>query len=175
MNTHLVLLLTRDRHLEKLLAEALLESGALVLVARNIGDALQIVCTRGRECDFAVIDFANGCHGMTLLSTVNTCRPELPIIVVTSSDVYQATVLVCAIDVAACLAKPVSAAELRIVIQELGEPEPEFAVAKIRAANNAKNESHHFSSNGIAKATNPFTRPMPRERVWSEPPFFVRT
>ncbi len=129
MNSRLVLLLTRDRNFERLLAEALLNNGAAVLIARNVGDALQIVCARGREFDFAVIDFDDGCHGMTLLSAINTCRPELPIIVVTSSDAYHAAALAYANGAAACLAKPISAAELGIVIRELGEPKLELEAA----------------------------------------------
>lgn len=126
MNSRLVLLLTRDRNFERLLAEALLNNGAVVLIARNVSDALQVVCARGREFDFAVIDFDDGCHGMTLLSAVNMCRPELPIIVVTSGDAYHAAALAYANGAAACLAKPISAAELGIVIRELGEPKLEL-------------------------------------------------
>ena len=129
MNSRLVLLLTRDRNFERLLAEALLNNGAVVLIARNVGDALQIVCARGREFDFAVIDFDDGCHGMTLLGAINTCRPELPIIVVTSSDADHAAALAYANGAAACLAKPISAAELGIVIRELGEPKLELEAA----------------------------------------------
>ena len=129
MNSRLVLLLTRDHNFERLLAEALLHHGAVMLIARNVGDALQIVCARGRELDFAVIDFDDGCHGMTLLSAVNTCRPELPIIVVTSGDAYHAAALAYANGAAACLAKPISAAELEIVIRELGEPKLELEAA----------------------------------------------
>ena len=129
MNSRLVLLLTRDRNFERLLAEALLNNGAVVLIARNVGDALQIVCARGREFDFAVIDFDDGCHGMTLLSAINTCRPELPIIVVTSGDAYHPAALAYANGAAACLAKPISAAELGIVIRELGEPKLELEAA----------------------------------------------
>ncbi len=129
MNSRLVLLLTHDRNFERLLAEALLDHGAVMLIARNVGDALQIVCARGREFDFAVIDFDDGCHGMTLLSAINTCRPELPIIVVTSGDAYHAAALAYANGAAVCLAKPISAAELEIVIRELGEPKLELEAA----------------------------------------------
>ena len=130
MNTRLVLLLTRDREFEKLLAEAVLKTGvAVILVARNIGDALQMVCARGRELDFAVIDFDDGCHGMTLLSALDTCRADLPVVVVTSSDAYHAAAIAYANGVAACLAKPISGAELEIVIRELREPKLELTAA----------------------------------------------
>jgi DNA-binding NarL/FixJ family response regulator len=100
-----------------------------VLLARNAGDALQIVCARGRELDFAVIDFADGCHGLTLLSALHTCHPELPMIVVTSSDAHDAAALLYANDVQACLAKSISTAELEIAISELTQPEHELEIA----------------------------------------------
>ena len=129
MKSRLVFLLTRDRNFERLLTAARPSNGAVVLIARNVGDALQIVCARSREFDFAVIDFDDGCHGMTLLGAINTCRPELPIIVVTSGDAYHAAALAYANGAAACLAKPISAAELGIVIRKLGTPKLQLEAA----------------------------------------------
>ena len=130
MNMRLILLLTRDRDLEKTLTEAVLATGpAIILIARTVGDALQIVCVRGRELDYAVIDFDDGCHGMTLLSALQTCRPELPMIVVTSKDVYHAAAVAYANGVAACLAKPISASDLEMVIRELRNPKLELEAA----------------------------------------------
>ena len=126
----LILLLTRDRDFETILTEAVLATGpAVILVARTDGDALQIACTRGRELDFAVIDFDDGCHGMTLLSALDNCRPELPVVVVTSKDVYHVAAVAYANDVAACLAKPIGASDLEIVIRELRNPKLELEAA----------------------------------------------
>jgi len=100
-----------------------------VLVARNAGETLQIVCSRGKELDLAVIDFDDGCHGMTLLSALNTCQPVLSIIVVTSSDAYHAAAITYVNNVAACLAKPILDGELRIVIEELTDPRLQFEAA----------------------------------------------
>jgi DNA-binding NtrC family response regulator len=122
MKPRLVLLLTRDSNFQSLLGERLYDGGAIILVARNINDAIQLMCSRGSELDLVVIDFDDGCHGITLLSAIQTCRPELPIIVVTSSDAYHAAAIVFANGVQACLAKPISAAELKVVIEELAEP-----------------------------------------------------
>lgn len=127
MNAHLVLLLTQDCDFEKLLKEALLESDATVLVTRNVGDALQIVCTRGAELDFAVID-RDDCHGMTLLSAINACRHELPIVVMTC-EAYHCAALAYANGAAACVAKPITATELALAIHDLRAPKLELAVA----------------------------------------------
>lgn len=127
MNARPILLLTRDREFENVLTEAVLATGAgVLLVARTVGDALQIVCTRGRELDFAVMDFDDGCHGMTLVRALDTCRPGLPVIVVTSQDVYHAAAVAYANGVAACLAKPIGASDLGIVIRELRNPKLEL-------------------------------------------------
>ena len=129
MNPPTILLLTRDDALQKILNQALSDTEAIVLRADNIGDALQIVCRHGRGLSFAMIDFAGGCHGMTLLNALKMCRPHLPLIVTTSDDVYHASMLAYANDVAACLAKPIFAAELKIVIEELAEPKLQLGAA----------------------------------------------
>jgi DNA-binding NtrC family response regulator len=129
MNSQMILLLTRDDALQKVLNQALGDTEAIVLRADNVGDALQVVCQHGRELSFAVIDFAGGCHGMTLLNALKMCRPHLPLIVSTSDDAYHASMLAYANEVAACLAKPILAAELKIVIQELAEPKLQLGAA----------------------------------------------
>jgi DNA-binding NtrC family response regulator len=129
MKPRLILLATQDRNLQALLSEALLGQGAIVLAARNAGEALELVCSRGREFDLAMIDFDDGCHGMTLVSALNTCQPALPVIVVISSDAYHAAAIAYANGAAVCLAKPVSAEELRIVIEEIAEPKLQLEAA----------------------------------------------
>jgi len=126
MTARPVLLLTRDDEFEKLLKEAFLESAATILIARNVDDALQIVCTRGAELDLAVID-RDDCHGINLLSAINACQHNLPIVVVTSGDTYHCAALAYANGAAACLVKPIAAAELRLAIQNLGAPKLELA------------------------------------------------
>jgi DNA-binding NtrC family response regulator len=132
MKPRLVLLLTRDSNFQSLLGEVLYDDGAIILVARNITDAIQLMCSRVTELDLVVIDFDDGCHGMTLLSAIQMCRPELPIIVVTSSDAYQAAAIVFANGVQACLAKSTSATELKIVIEELAEPSLQLVAATVQ-------------------------------------------
>jgi DNA-binding NtrC family response regulator len=83
---------------------------------------LQIIFDRGGALDLAVIDFDQGCHGMTLLSAIKSCFEKLPIVVVVSSDTYHAAALAYANGAGACVAKPVTGAELEIVLQQLREP-----------------------------------------------------
>jgi DNA-binding NtrC family response regulator len=80
------LLYTHDRNVDELLAQALFGTGTIILNARSVGDALQIVCHWGRELDFVVLDFNEGCRGMILLSALHTCFDKLPTFVVTSKD-----------------------------------------------------------------------------------------
>jgi DNA-binding NtrC family response regulator len=129
MNVRLVLLLTRDRAFEDLLAGALQKSESAVLFTRNVAEALQIACSRIRDLDLVVIDLDGGCHGMTLLSAMNTWRPELRMLVTASSDTYRVATLAYANGAAACLAKPISTNELEIVIGKLGTSKPRLAAA----------------------------------------------
>ena len=68
MKSPLLLLFTRDGDFAQSVCEALSGTGTVVLIARDVRDGLQIVCQRGRELDFALMDFDYGSHGMALLS-----------------------------------------------------------------------------------------------------------
>jgi CheY-like chemotaxis protein len=112
MKPQLILVFTRDRNFAQLVREALVGTTAIVLTAQNVADALQIVCQRGRELDFALMDFDGGCRGMTLLSAVHTCHQRLPILVTTSQDVHHSNAVAYANGARACLDKPVQALQL---------------------------------------------------------------
>ena len=124
MKSRLILLLTRDQEFEDVLTQALQGDDTTVLVSHTIESALQTVCAQGKELDTAVIDFAEGSHGMTLLRAIKACRADLPIIVVTSSDFYHAAALAYANDVDGCLAKPVTGVELKLVLEKLRALKP---------------------------------------------------
>jgi DNA-binding response OmpR family regulator len=133
MKSNLILLLTEHIDVEEQLAEAAREAGASVILAADVGEAIQIVCTC-REIDLAIIDFDDGCHGMTLLSTLSMLRDDLPIVVIASDDIDHAAALAYANGAAACLAKPVNATELEIVIRALGETEAQSEVGELLAS-----------------------------------------
>src|SRR6267143_4089696 len=108
MKSPLILLFARDGDFAQLVREALFGTDAIVLVARDVRDGLQIVHQRGRQLDFALMDFDNGCRGMTLLSAVHTCYERLPIVVTTSDDAEHACFLAYANGARTCLKKPLS-------------------------------------------------------------------
>jgi CheY-like chemotaxis protein len=112
MKPKVVLLYTRDGGFDGLLGEALSGTGVVVLVARTVADALQIVCRRGRELAFALMDFDGGCRGMTVLSAIHTCFEQLPIVVTTSKDAEHVTAVAYANGARACLNKPFRSAGL---------------------------------------------------------------
>lgn len=109
---HVVLLFTRDRAFDTLVAEALLGSSAIVLITRNVSDALQVVCARGRELRLAVLDFDHDCGGMTLLSAMHTCYGELPIVIAAADAEDRFRTLAFANGARAWLSKPVQVASL---------------------------------------------------------------
>jgi DNA-binding NtrC family response regulator len=129
MSAHLVLLLTQDPGLQISLSQTLAREETIILVAHNAGEAMQIVCTHGKELDFAVVDFDDGCRGMTLLSAMEICQPALPLIAIISNDAYHAAAVVYANGVNACLAKPIRAEDLEIVIHELAKPKLQLKAA----------------------------------------------
>jgi DNA-binding response OmpR family regulator len=114
-----VLLYTRDRAFDRLVREALSGTNAVVLIARTVRDALQIVCKRGRGLDFALMDFDGGCRGMTLLSAVHTCFEHLPILVTTSEDTVHASAIAYANGARSCLTKPRHASMLSAAFADL--------------------------------------------------------
>jgi CheY-like chemotaxis protein len=122
MKSPLILLFTRDSDFAQSVREAVSGTGVVVLIARDVRDGLQIVCQRGRELDFALMDFDDGCRGRTLLSAVHTCYERLPIVVTTSEAAEQASFLACANGARTCLKKPLSAAGFAKVIADVTAP-----------------------------------------------------
>jgi DNA-binding response OmpR family regulator len=122
MNPQLVLLYTRDEKFGATLAEALIGKGATILTAQNVTDALKLVCRHARNLDLAVLDFSEGCRGMTLLSAIHTCAQRLPVLVTTSTDVEHTKPIAYANGARACLNKPLGAAALGIAIAEVIVP-----------------------------------------------------
>ena len=122
MKSPVILLFTRDGDFAQSVGEALLGTGAAVLIARDVRDGLQIVRQRGRELDCALMDFDDGCRGRTLISAVHTCYERLPIVVTTSEDAEHATSLARANGARTCLKKPLSAAGFAKAIADVTAP-----------------------------------------------------
>ena len=129
MKRRLVLLYAPDPNFDRVLTEALWGTGAIVLIARSVGDALQVVSSRGRELDFALLDFNDGCRGMTLLSAVHTCCEKLPTLVVTSKDSEHASAVAYANGARVWLNKPLPAALLANAISEVTAPDQPLVAA----------------------------------------------
>jgi CheY-like chemotaxis protein len=122
MTPPVILLFTCDLTVDQMVSEALDKTGAVVLTARNVAQALQLVSQRGRELSLALMDFEEGCRGMTLLSAIHTCYQQLPILVTTSNDAAHAKTVAYANGAKVCLNKPVSAAQLASTIEDLQKP-----------------------------------------------------
>ena len=129
MKSDFVLVLTHDHELEKESTIAAAAIGARLLVAQTVSEALQIVCERGRELQLVVTDFDNGLRGITLLSALSMLRKQLPIVAVTSTDRDDAAALAYANGAAACLTKPINAAEIEIAIRALSQPKFQLQAA----------------------------------------------
>jgi DNA-binding NtrC family response regulator len=128
VKTPAILLLTNDPRLEESVAQALREIGGLSHLTQSAGDALQLICTIGQDLDLAVIDFEHGPHGMTLLSAVNTCRADFPMIVICRDDEKYVEALAYANGATVCLPKPVSAAQLASTMKRCRRPQHQLAL-----------------------------------------------
>ena len=128
MKTPFILLFTNDNELKDLVAQALSDIGGVSHLACGVDEVLETV--RGvPNLDCAIIDFEDGPHGMTLLRAINALCRYLPVIVVTRDDDSHVAPVAYTNGAAACLAKPVSAAQLVSTIRKLGLFEPELAAA----------------------------------------------
>src|SRR5881398_1608551 len=129
MKSRLALVYTCDDEFESSVRRTLSGIGTIVLIARTVGDALQIVCQRGRELDLAIMTFGEDCHGMTLLSAIHSCYEQLPTLVVFEKDSGHASALAYANGACVCLSKPVSLVELTNTIAALQPTARQLAVA----------------------------------------------
>jgi DNA-binding NarL/FixJ family response regulator len=125
-----VLLFTCDSCFDELIAEVFSQP-AIILSARTVREALQIVCQRGRELNLALMDFDGAYRGMTLLSAVHICYEQLPIVVTTSEDLEHACFLAYANGARTCLKKPLSAARFAQAIADVTGPSPQSVAAQL--------------------------------------------
>lgn len=125
----LALLYTHDDNLERVVRQALWDTGTILFIARTVEDALQIVCRRGRELDVAIVAFNEDCRGITLLGAIHGCCEQLPTLVVVHKDSEQARALAYANGARFCLSKPVSPIELADAIADLQPAARQLAVA----------------------------------------------
>ena len=128
MKSPLILLFTRDRDFAGLVCEALSQTDAVVLIARDVRDGLQIVHQRGRELDFAVMDFDDSSRGRALLSAVHTCYERLPILVTISEDSDDASFLAYANGARNYLKKPVWPVSSAQAISDVTDCAPPLSV-----------------------------------------------
>ena len=126
MNIRRALLLTHDPTFERIVVQALGDTDAKILVRHDIDHAMHIGCSRINQFDLVIIDRSD-CHAITLLSALRTCRHDLPVAVITSGDTSHCAALAYANGASACLAKPISVAELKLALRELCKPTPQLA------------------------------------------------
>ena len=125
----LVLLYTRDNDFQKIVRQALCDTGTVLLIARTVEETLQIICRRKRELDVAIMAFDEDCRGITLVGAVHDCCEQLPTLVVVGKDSAQPRALAYANGARFCLSKPLSPVELANAIADLEVAAPQLAVA----------------------------------------------
>jgi DNA-binding NtrC family response regulator len=119
MKPRFVLLYAPDHHFDPVLSEALRGSQAVLLSARSVSAALQIICRRGRELDLAILDFSEGCRGMTLLSAIQTCFEDLPVLVTICEETEHVTAVAYANGARVCLNRSLPSSQLANTISDV--------------------------------------------------------
>jgi DNA-binding NtrC family response regulator len=85
MKPRVILLFTVDGSVQECLEEAIDNSSALVLVAHNLRDALEIIVTKGHALDCAIVDIDQEFSGITLLGGIEACRDPVLVIVIATN------------------------------------------------------------------------------------------
>lgn len=122
------LLLTTDSSLEEIVADVMVDADRSIQLARNLGDALDLLC-RVLDLDLAIVDFGAGPHGITLLRAIRTLQRDVPVIVITDDDQKHVEALAYANGAAAGLYKPVLRSHLADAIDAIFKPARELAFA----------------------------------------------
>jgi len=124
-----VLLYTRDDDFQRVVRQALWNTGTILCIAQTAEEALKIVCRRGRELDVAIMAFNQDCRGITLLGAIHGCCEQLPTLVVVDKDSEQTRALAYANGARLCLSGPISPVELANAIADLEPAALQLAVA----------------------------------------------
>jgi DNA-binding NtrC family response regulator len=93
MKARLIFLFTVDPRVQERLEQALHGSSAVVLVARNLRDALEIVSAKGDALDSAIVDIDQEFSGITLLGALGAYRDRLSVIVIAANAKYAELVI----------------------------------------------------------------------------------
>lgn len=82
MKPRLILLFTADADVQERIEDAIHGSSAVLLVARNLRDALEIILAKGGALDCAIVDIDQEFSGITLLGGIEACRDPVLVIVI---------------------------------------------------------------------------------------------
>jgi CheY-like chemotaxis protein len=121
MKTPIILLLTSDPTLEETVAQTLLEMSGISHLTLSPDEALQIISAMGHDdLALAVIDCEHGPYGIRLVSAIKDRRKDFPMIVITGDNEKCIEALAYANGATACFSKPVSAAQIKSVVNQYG-------------------------------------------------------
>jgi DNA-binding response OmpR family regulator len=82
----LILLFTADPGVQERLEEALHGSSAIILVAHNLRDAIEIILAQGGAVECAIVDIEQEFSGITLLGALGAYRGRVSIIVIAANS-----------------------------------------------------------------------------------------
>jgi DNA-binding response OmpR family regulator len=121
MKRNVVLLIDGDADTAGAVMEATAETDLDVRFARTSKDAFHLFAGGLDDVAIIVLDVDPGVHGMAVVEALNTWRPVLPLIVVSSLEEAHLKPVAVAHGAQACFGKPVSAARLKTAMVRLAQ------------------------------------------------------
>ena len=129
LELRVLFLFTCDALFQQSVEEALHGTAAIVLIARNVRDGLQIISTRAGECDLAIIDADQDFSAIAVLEAFESSRKHVPIVLAASCKRTYAKTVASHGRSITCLEKPVPATLIAAELSYPPTPTPSCAVA----------------------------------------------
>lgn len=99
------------------IADAAAQTGRGLRHVKSSGEAFARLRSGLTDTDVVIIDLDPGIHGIAILEAIGNCEGVPPVIVVTGLEEADMTLVAYRHGAAACIGKPLSAAELASVIE----------------------------------------------------------
>jgi len=127
MKPPVILLLTKDPEVCRIAQDTVLQARHGLRIIRSSREAFRALAAGCEDVDLAIVDLDPGLHGAALLEATGD---RLPVLALTSLEENDMLPVAARHGALACLAKPITAARLTKVINELLP----HAAAKLAAA-----------------------------------------
>jgi DNA-binding NtrC family response regulator len=118
MDPTIILLISRDAEIERAASDAARRTGHTLSVARTAHQAVKEFMYGFDRFGLILLDLDADIHGVTLFNAMDDCHGKAPVVALTGCEESYMKPLVLGRGAAACLGKPVTAPQLKRLIEE---------------------------------------------------------